>query len=692
MVQVLEVCLHTSTPCMHYSDRRHKQLHVKIDTGDACIGDRSLDARHYSALETPSIRRAFMKIRIALAASFVAATSLLSHLAIAQTDIYVDPNHGSDTQAQAAGTQSQPLKTINAGISKALALNKTGVATRVMVSPGTYRELIDLSATGGQSSAPITLQAATAGQAVISGSDVVTGWSHSSGSTYTHSYNYNFGGCPNIQKPPKGSTAIAYYRDLIFVNGRLLTQVLSSSSLRAGTFYIDRSSKVAHIWPFAGTNMSTATVEIGMRPDTLRISGRSNVTVRGMTFTHAVTCLNSTGVTVTSSHNVLFDQDQAIWNNWGGFGASGTDHVTFQNSVASHNGGVGFTAFRNTNITYYFDEADYNNWRGALGNFIDYAGGGLKSLQTHTGTVRKFYAFHNQAQGLWFDTDNKNILMDDVTLVGNNYSNMQIELNQGPVRLQNSLICSGSNGINMLEAQDFTVTNTKIYNNGGTAKFQAQLFLAGKPGGRTVTDWQTHQSYNLRTVNLQLSGNTFQDNNGGQYVFATYTSGTDWSAFARSVHSNGNHWGDPGKSAAFDLPGNHHVDLSGWRGATGQDGSSSWGISNSVKALCSAQPNVVNAVALTAAQTVYTMTAGTATVNLNVKSLGQTAPIQLSTAKLPQGVTASITQSSPTGGTATVTVKASPDAVAGTVPVTVFAQKGDQVHSVTVAVAVDPQK
>src|ERR1700761_6087903 len=117
-----------------------------------------------------------MNIRIALAASFVAATSLLSQLAIAQTDIYVDPNHGVDTQAQAAGTQSQPLRTINAGISKAPALNTQGIATRVMVSPGTYRELIDLSATGRPSSAPITLQAATTGQAVVSGSDVVSGW------------------------------------------------------------------------------------------------------------------------------------------------------------------------------------------------------------------------------------------------------------------------------------------------------------------------------------------------------------------------------------------------------------------------------------------------------------------------------------------------------------------------------------
>jgi hypothetical protein len=633
-----------------------------------------------------------MKIRIALAASFVAATSLLSHLAIAQTDIYVDPSHGADTQAQAAGTQSQPLRTINAGISKALALNKTGVATRVMVSPGTYRELIDLSTTGGQSSAPITLQASMTGQAVVSGSNVVSGWSHSSGSTYTHSYNYSFGSCPTIQKPPAGSTAIAYYRDLIFVNGRLLTQVLSASSLRAGTFYIDRSRKVAHIWPFAGTNMNTARVEVGMRQNTLRISGRSNVTVRGMTFTHAVTCLNSTGVTVTSSHNVLFDQDQAIWNNWGGFGASGTDHVTFQNSVASHNGGVGFTAYRNTNILYQSDEADYNNWRGALGNFIDYAGGGLKSLQSHTATVRRFYAFHNLAQGLWFDTDNKNILMDNVTLVGNKYANMQIELNQGPVRLQNSLICSGDNGINMLEAQNFTVTNTKLYNNGNGAKFQAQLFLAGKPGGRTMTDFQTHKTSNLFTQNLVLSGNTFQDQAGSQYVFSTYTSGGDWSRFANSLHSNGNHWGDPTKSAAFTLPGNKHTTLSGWRGATRQDGSSSWGISNAVKTQCSAQPNVITAVALTANQTVYQMSSGTATVSLNVKSLGQAGNIQLSTAKLPQGVTASITQSSPNGGPATVTVKASPDAVAQTVPVTVFAQKGDQVHAVTVAVAVDPQK
>ena len=111
--------------------------------------------------------------------------------------------------------------------------------------------------------------------------------------------------------------------------------------------------------------MSTATVEAAVRRNTLTISKRSNIVVRGLVFRHAATCINQTGAAMSGSTNVLIDSAQALWNNWGGLGMYGDSKVTVQNSVSSHNGGVGFTGAKDQNILFNFNESDYNNWRGA---------------------------------------------------------------------------------------------------------------------------------------------------------------------------------------------------------------------------------------------------------------------------------------------------------------------------------------
>lgn len=538
-----------------------------------------------------------MNTRITLAAFLVAATSLLSNAAFGQASvsesgsatIYVDASHGVDSYAGTTG--SQPVASISAAISKAVANNAHGIGTKIMVSPGTYREALNIAPS---TAAPITIEASSVGSSYLSGSDVVSGWSHSYGSVYIKSFPsgtfYNdFGTCPRVSGIYEHVTSAAFQKAMIFVNGYALTQVFSASSLRAGTFFADSGTKLVRMWPQNGTNMGTARIEVGSRAHVFSVLHGHNVTVRGMVFTHANSCINQTAATITSSSYVTFDHVQAIWNNWGGIGTSSSDHTTIQNSVASHNGGIGFTAYRNTNLTLSYDEADYNNWRGAAGNFYDYGMGGLKMLDTHTGTVRGFYALHNQAQGLWMDTDNTNMTIDNVTLVGNSHANMQIEANQGPIHVQNSLICSGPVGINMLTSENVTVTGTKFYNNGGSAN-QAQFFLGGNPNGRTVSNYQTHQSMHLYTQNTTLQGNVMQDATGGQYVFATYVNSGDWSRFRNTFKASGNQYYDSTKSTAFKLTGNKNQTLAGWRGATGQDWSSWWGVSNAVKSACAAHP------------------------------------------------------------------------------------------------------
>src|SRR5664279_506067 len=258
------------------------------------------------------------------------------------TFLYVDATSGSDGNP---GTQTTPLKTIQAAAQKARANNSNGIGTKVIINPGIYRELVSIQSIYNQTNAPMTFQAAQTGTAIISGSDVLTNWTPNSSnpSVYDHSWTYNFGSCSIPSGWPLTFPPVVLRTEMIYVNSNPLTQVMSFSELRAGTFYIDETADVIHIWPGPyAPNPNTATVEAAVRPQTLSVGGRTNIVFRGLVFRHAANCINTSSAMVNSSTNVLFDQVQALWNNWGGLGISSSSKITVQKSVASHNGGVGF--------------------------------------------------------------------------------------------------------------------------------------------------------------------------------------------------------------------------------------------------------------------------------------------------------------------------------------------------------------
>jgi hypothetical protein len=606
------------------------------------------------------------------------------------TYLYVDANSGSDSNA---GTFSAPLKTIGAAAGKALANNVKNIGTKVFINPGVYRELVYINGNSGQTSAPITFQGG-AGTVFIDGADVLTGWQSVSATEYVHSWQNTVTGC-TAQSGWTGLQPITMHNEMVFVNGAPLTQILDSSDQRAGTFFVDPTQQQIHIWPPTGTNMNSAVVEVANRQQTLEVHGRSNLVFRGLVFRHAASCINKASASVFSSSNILFDKVQANWNNWGGIEVSTSNQITVQNSVGSYNGGVGLSSFESQNALYQYNETDYNNWRGAMGSFYNFGQGGTKLMRMHGGQIIQHFSYRNQAQGLWFDTDNKNITISNARLSENTLSNLQLEASEGPVVLANSSLCSSAIGANVINTAGLTITGNNFYNNGGTARWEAQLFLAGNPGGRSISDWQTGQPYNLFTSNTTLANNVFTDGGPGQYLFSTYTSGNDWAQFANSLHSTLNAWSDSLITTAFQVPGGKAVTLSGWQNMTGQDQTSSWASSAQASRNCAVPsptyPDFTVQVANMSAKgsAVFSMSGGAATINVQAKSYNFGA-VSLSTSALPPGVSASFSTPTITSGNSVLTLRASSSAATQTIPVTVFATSGSRVHSVTVSVAIAP--
>ncbi len=627
---------------------------------------------------------------LSLAVLAVAGPAARSQANIVENEtsvLFVDAQKGSDSNS---GASSSPFKTIQAAVNKANINNQKSVGTKIIVSAGVYRETVNVDAVSGLTSAPLTIQAATNGTAIIAGSDVLSGWS--ADPQYSGAYVANWTPAQSTCALPSGWPSvqpIALRTEMLFVNNAALTQVLSYSDLKPGTFFVDTADGTVHMWPPAGVEPSSATVEVASRAKTISVVSRSNIVLRGLVFEHASSCINSSGATITSSSNVLVDAVQASWNNWGGLAVSGSSKVTVQNSIGSYNGGVGFQGTKDQSIVYSNNETDYNNWRGAQATLYDWASGGAKFFQMRTTTVQGHSSYNNQAQGLWFDTDNQNITIDNATLVGSYNGALQLERNEGPITLQNSHLCSSGKGVNVLTTEGLTVTNNVFYNNGATNKYEAQFYLAGTAGGFSLTNWQTGQVYNLITSGTMMSGNSFIDAAPGQFVFGTYLSGTDWTDFTSTLKSGNNTWYDSATSSAFRIVNGKNVDLPGWQTATGADYNSVWASpATSPAPECAAPAAAYPDFNVSVDSSAYTMASGRATATVRVNSFNFGA-VNLSVSGLPAGVTASFSNPSLASGYSTLTLTASSNSATQTVPVILWAVSGDRVHSATINVTVN---
>ena len=608
------------------------------------------------------------------------------------TYIYVDASTGSDSNP---GTSAKPFKTIQAGVNKAVAYSRSGIATTVDVEPGVYREAVTIA--GKTSSASMTVRAATAGSVYIDGADVLTKFYKSGSSVYAYPWVDSVEGCPLPAAWPS-MPPVSLKNEMIFVNGISMTQVMSSSQLRPGTFFINSPYQEVDVYPPSGTDMDTAKVEVSARRATLTVNDSKDLAVTGLVFEHAASCMDVSGANVFSSSNILFDDVQANWNNWGGLGISGSSGITVENSIGSYNGGIGFGGFEDVDALYENNETDYNNWRGAMVAFYDFAMGGTKLMRTHTANVSGQKSYNNASEGLHFDTDNMNITVDGAHLVHNLVENLQLEASQGPFNVENSSFCTGGTGINLINAGDVTMTNNHFYDNGNTVgnlvqDQNAQVFLAGNAGGRIVTNFQTGADTNVYTDNTKMEDNTFTAVGAGQYVFNTYLSGEDWSKFIDSIHSSDNKWYDSATTTPFGLPGGKRTSFAGWR-SIADDTTSAWALSSEAAEDCGVPSPAYPDFGLyahdnTSYVSSWVMSGGKLSIPLQVRSFSY-GTVDLSVSGLPSGVSASFSPAAVANGSSTLTLSASSSAKSETVAITVFGVSGSRVHTITFWVAVRP--
>jgi hypothetical protein len=525
---------------------------------------------------------------IALAGAFarMAGAQAVVNESLETATLYVDVVNGSDKNP---GTQSEPFQTIRKSVLIAEYNNRNGIGTHVYINPGLYRENINLQGITLDTNLPETFEAVTPHTVLISGADQYTNWTPYSGNPniYFTPWTFNFGLCPPLTGGAPPEPDINLRREMAFIDGAPLQQVLLLDEMVEGTFFVDDGGQQFYIWPPAGTNLSVADVELGDRGQLWAITHKNGVVLRGLTFEYSADCVTDAAVEVNfgPNQNIEFEDDNFVWNNAGGLHLfNPLTNYTVQNVLANHNGAVGINAFESVYGLWQNDTADFNNWRGEQAAYYTWGAAGINNYGDANDTFLNINTDWNVATGIHWDTNFENINATNINSRNNVNHGIFFERNTGPMNVTQATSCNNANealeangatttggGITLRDSENVTLTNSLSFGNG-----DAQFKMLGLPGGITVWDWQTNQNILVRSQNFTNTNNIFVATDATQHVFRDSTlNGSDWNGFQTTLSSNLNTWWSSNNyPTPYLLPVpkiNYATDFPGWQAATLQD-------------------------------------------------------------------------------------------------------------------------
>jgi hypothetical protein len=370
---------------------------------------------------------------------------------------YVSPT-GNNSNSGSSATSA--LQTISA------AANLAQPGDTVLIEPGTYHEAVGVPR-GGTSSAPITFKAVKPGTAIIDGADPLGNWTHNSGSNpvFTTAWNHDFlrGGSRFYGGPTTDgtSTAIGYAEEFLY-NGAPLIQVLSSSSLAAGKFYVNYSARTVSVWLPGGATPTSSNMEGATRNHLFFAASTSvqYVRVDGLIMEHAANFSQDQAVITATGWRI--SNTTVEWVSAGAIGIKGDDNLMF-NDKALHDGQTGFGGTGNNDL-FVQDETAFNNWKG----FTPFreAGGG-KFAQSDGFYFDQYYAHDNVGPGLWFDAGNANFVVVNSFIYDNkglfqNYegTGLELEISDGPGRVEyNTFYGNTGASLDICETQGITAAH-----------------------------------------------------------------------------------------------------------------------------------------------------------------------------------------------------------------------------------------
>lgn len=440
-----------------------------------------------------------------------------------ETTLYVNPAHANANDANAGTSADRPLRTIARANSIALNNKHNNIGTRILIAPGVYREFLYYSGAAGD--AAIIYEAQQPDTVTLVGSELWASEWTQDGANWQHEWPFDWGAGTNPWVS-HGVTMeeITRRRELVYVNGQRMTQVLSLDALADDTFYVDQDTNRLYLRLQNGVNPNGASVEVATRSAVFDVRSANNIVIRGITFRYTANNILGAAVMFTDSTNILIEDSSFHDNSWSGLDFRNVQHVTVRRSAANHNGIRGMGIHTGKFILFEDTENSYNNWRGAQGNFYNWDSG-QKFLFVHDALFLRYRAVSNMAFGLWLDYNNENFIVEQAFLSDNYLAGLFIEAATGPLIVRDSTICDNrmdatddsyyNAGVFLTGSDNVTLENNTICNNQG-----AQIRILG-PFNRSGTDWEDGTSFTTQSENLHVIGNTITANSSGDLLIST---------------------------------------------------------------------------------------------------------------------------------------------------------------------------
>lgn len=425
--------------------------------------------------------------------------------------VFVD---AASTAENTDGSAQSPYRTIARAVADARA------GDTITVRGGVYRECIEF-VTGGKPNAPITLRAAPGETVTLDGADRVTGLtpvneaSAQAGlqlwrkAAYESRYRL-FGGPAYRQRMiaqgPSGVEQIERRSqgDMLWLDGRLLKQVLRRQDLAARTFWVDRDKHELFLALAAGDAAEDHLIEACTR-GTLIYGDASYIHLRRLHLTRSSSLPVIFGAALAISETTrgwVVEDCIVDWNNFYGISVRGGDHRILRNLV-QNNGVEGIGGAICDNVLLDGNSSLANNWQRGIRT--GWTGGGGKFSGSRGVTIRNHFAAFNRGPGVWFDGDNRNITIEN-SIFHHNADGLMVEISPGPTVFRNNLCFANGAGIIVAESGQVRVENNTLVANRRGLELRNLVDRATKE----------HPDWKLRDVTI--SRNIFADNTEGGIV------------------------------------------------------------------------------------------------------------------------------------------------------------------------------
>lgn len=248
----------------------------------------------------------------------------------------------------------------------------------------------------------------------------------------------------NVETPPDKRGAPSY---------RYLGLRDPMEALAPGSFGVTERSengRYVYLKALPGQDPRIDTVEITARGTLLHLRSKNRIIIRNLVLTGAgnfpaAGC--ETPLLLDGEFSDLAIENCAfIWNSAFGLNIGCIRNLSIKGCRFSHNGYGGLGLNGITGLTIEDCEFSHNDWRNLLGGCVDqsHCTAGVKAHHIRGGAVRRCSAIANRVNGIWFDVQCSDVLVEDCVCSLNRREGLFFEFSPGPFTARrNTLVENG---------------------------------------------------------------------------------------------------------------------------------------------------------------------------------------------------------------------------------------------------------